>query len=167
MVRSPDASRAGTVVLVCCLLLGLSLAGCLGVGDATERGGTQTGVDTPNQTATPTDIHTADRTASPTETPTAPSDTDAEERALAAEEEYITDRLENAACVNSWGLTDYGGIPENATVSERSEDGVTVEVTHPYWYGTDSKEVDAGTRAEYLVTEESVQRVDGDELEPC
>lgn len=154
MASCPPRS-ARTIVLVCCLLVGLSLGGCLGSSDAGGANGT------------PTDASPADRNVTSTDEPVNLNDTDLEERVLATEEDYITERLESAPCVNSWGLTSYGGIDENATISERTDDGTYVEVSHPYWYGTDSEEVDAGTHARYLVSNDAVQRVDGDDLSPC
>lgn len=98
-----------------------------------------------------------------------PASTDerAVERALAAEEEYVVSALESAPCVESWGLTPYGGIEANGTVTDRTDGRVVVTVTHPYWYGTDELEADGGTEARYRVTAGSVERLDGTELEPC
>lgn len=96
-----------------------------------------------------------------------PTDERAVERALAAEEEYVVSALESASCVESWGLTPYGGIEENGTVADRTGEGVVVTVTHPYWYGTEELESDGGTEARYRVTAGSVERLDGTELAPC
>ena len=92
---------------------------------------------------------------------------DARARALAAEEAHVTQRLENASCVRDWGLTGYVGIEEEATVVERTTDGVRVSVTHPYWYSTNETEGDGGSRAVYLVTPKRVQRLNGDDVTPC
>lgn len=154
-MTTPPSHAPRTVLLACCLLVALPLSGCLDGGDASGDGATLTG-DGPT-----------DRNDTPTDRPTVPSDAGPEERALAAEEDYIVDRLEGAPCVESWGLTDYGGIEENATIDERTEDGVYVDASHPYWYGTDRAEVDGGTFARYLVTDDTVQRIEGDDLEPC
>lgn len=95
------------------------------------------------------------------------TDEEAKERALTVEEDHITEQLENASCVSDWGLTAYGGIEENATVSNRTADGVRVEVTHPYWYSAEQDEVDGGSNALYLVTAETVQRNNGTDVSPC
>lgn len=88
-------------------------------------------------------------------------------RVLAAEEAYITDQLENASCVEEWGLTDYGGWGKGATVISQSADGVYVKVRHPYWYGTGELESDGGSEATYLVTDDETQRLSGTNVTPC
>ncbi|WP_152529726.1 hypothetical protein [Candidatus Halobonum tyrrellensis] len=95
------------------------------------------------------------------------SDDEATERALAAEEVYIRTQLKEASCTESWGLESYTGVETEATVSERTADGVRVSVTHPYWYSTATTEADGASRATYLVTAESIQRVDGDSIISC
>lgn len=124
------------------LILALGITGCLGPA-------TQTGTPEPNKSTTP----------EPNES--------AEERALAAEEAYLEAQLRNASCVESWGTDATVGIEEEATTVNRTEDGVYVEVTHPFWYGTDRVEADSGSTAIYLVTPESVERIRGDEVSPC
>ena len=89
------------------------------------------------------------------------------ERALAAEETYLEAAFRNASCVESWGTEATVGIDRGATVVNRTADGVYVEVTHPYWYGTDDTEADGGSNALYLVTSETVHRVRGDDVSPC
>ncbi|HKL30089.1 MAG TPA: hypothetical protein VJ898_12605 [Natrialbaceae archaeon] len=90
------------------------------------------------------------------------------ERALATEEGYLEAVFRNASCVESWGTDATVGIDREATVVNRTADGVYVEVTHPYWYGTDDNtEVDDGSNALSLVTSETVHRVRGDEVSPC
>jgi len=94
------------------------------------------------------------------------SDEKAKKRALDAEEEYVFEHLQNAPCLTSWGTA---GTPARkaATVIKRTTEGVRVEVTHPYWFSTNDMEVDATSRAVYLVSPDSVQRVSGDEIDPC
>lgn len=92
---------------------------------------------------------------------------EARERALDAERAHITEQLENASCVEGWGLENYGGIEKSATVTNRTADGVSVEVTHPYWYGTETVESDGGSNARYLVTADTVRRIDGTDVSPC
>ncbi|MFC6952384.1 hypothetical protein [Halorubellus litoreus] len=95
------------------------------------------------------------------------SNDDATERALDAEEASITERFENASCVESWSLTSYVGIDEEATVLNRTADGVYVNVTHPLSYATDDEEADVATDATYLVTENETRRVSGTNVSPC
>lgn len=142
-----------TVVLLCCLLSNPAIAGCLGVADVGDSDRTEVGElnGTETRGSDGTDV----------------GDEEAKERALAAEEDYLTSQFENASCIEEWGLTAYGGIAENATISNRTVDGVYVEVTHPYWYGTGQDEVDYGSTALYLVTPDNVQRIDGDDISPC
>ncbi len=91
----------------------------------------------------------------------------ATERALDAEEAYITDRFEDAPCVESWSPTSFVGIEEEATVVNRTADGVHVDVTHPVSYATDDEEADVATDATYLVTEDAVRRLGGTNVSPC
>lgn len=95
------------------------------------------------------------------------SNGDAKERALSAEEDYIAEELESAACVESWGLTSYAGVEAEARVTNRTDDGVYVSVRHPYWYSTEEVEADVGSEARYLVTGEATERVGGTEVSPC
>ena len=82
----------------------------------------------------------------------------AKERALSAEEEYITRQLQNTSCDRHWDM--YGATGEKqATVINRTADGVYVDVVDPYYVTTDAEEVDAISEAQYFVTEEIVQRV--------
>ena len=93
----------------------------------------------------------------------APNATD---RALAAEETYVSEQLSAAECVTEWG-TDPTVEDREAAVTNRSVDGVAVNVTQPYWYGTADTDADGATAARYLVTENATTRLDGDELSPC
>jgi hypothetical protein len=106
------------------------------------------------------------------------SETDAKERALQAEESYLTARLSNASCLENWG-TSPTVTNEEATVVNRTQDGVLVAVKHPFSYTTVSTTddpdstltarsyADGASRARYLVTEEDARRVSGDEIRPC
>ncbi|WP_224450598.1 hypothetical protein [Haloprofundus salilacus] len=95
------------------------------------------------------------------------SDKDVKERALSAEERYVTTQLKNASCVNDWGLNSYIGFEKEAQVTNRSTDGVDVEVSQPYWYSTDEDDADTGSKATYFVTVEDIQRTSGDKVSPC
>lgn len=92
---------------------------------------------------------------------------EAKERALAAEEEHITERFENAPCVESWGLTSSVGQEKEATVTKWTTEGVFVEVTHPFWYSTKDVEADVESNGRYLVTPDDVQRISGTNVSPC
>lgn len=91
------------------------------------------------------------------------SDANAIERALAAEEQYVSEQLSSAECVTEWG-TDPTVEAREATVTNRSADGPAVSVTQPYWYGTTDTEADGASAARYLVSENATARGDGDEL---
>ncbi|QLH83596.1 hypothetical protein [Halosimplex pelagicum] len=91
---------------------------------------------------------------------------DAEQRALDAEERYLSAEFENASCVESWG-TSSPVVEEESSVVNRTGDGAYVEVSHPYFYGTDSDEVDGASEAVYRVTADNETRVSGDTVVPC
>lgn len=101
---------------------------------------------------------TSDSTANPVV-----SNETAKERALAAEESYLTERLQNVSCLADWGTTSTT-VSKRATVTNRTSAGVYVEVTHPYWYSTEQTDADGGTNARYVVTAESVERERGDSV---
>lgn len=154
----PRFSRRKALQTVCGFA-SLALAGC------TERM-TSSGADTPPpSSSTPTAPPTA--TAANETTTVDKTHERAKDRALTAEEEYITEQLENASCVNQWGLTDYVGWEKEASVINQSAEGVYVNVSHPYWYSTSEEEADVGTKATYLVTGDEVQRHSGMEVSPC
>ncbi|WP_227356786.1 hypothetical protein [Haladaptatus salinisoli] len=58
-------------------------------------------------------------------------------------------------------------MDERATVTERTAEGVSVEVTHPYSYSTEKTAADGGSNALYVVTPERSRRVRGDSVTPC
>jgi len=95
------------------------------------------------------------------------SNDDAKDRALAAEEQHITEQLENAPCVEGWSPTSFVGLEEAATVTNRTAEGVVVQVRHPYSYATEDEEADVESTARYLVTIEEAQRIDGTDVSPC
>lgn len=110
---------------------------------------------------------TAETTGTGTPVPrSALSDESATERALAAEESYLTTQLRRASCLEDWG-TSPTVVNEAATVTDRRADGVYVEVRHPYWYSTANAEADGGSEARYRVGPNVAERVDGDRLSPC
>lgn len=157
------SGRVRIAVLGLGILLVAVVAGCStpttritttdGASTMTTAGGTADAVETsvPTTTVSPRSISNASAT----------------ERALAAEEASLEAVFRNASCVESWGTDATVGIDREATVVNRTADGVYVEVTHPYWYGTDDTEADDGSHALYLVTPETVHRVRGDDVSPC
>ncbi|QIO25543.1 hypothetical protein [Haloarcula sp. JP-L23] len=95
------------------------------------------------------------------------SNSEAKERALDAEEQHITEQFENASCVESWSPTSFVGLEKGATVTNRTTEGVYVEVTHPYSYSTKKEEADVESTARYLITPDDVQRIHGTDVSPC
>ncbi|WP_058366176.1 hypothetical protein [Haloparvum sedimenti] len=128
-------------------------AGCLGAPPASD------GTESPTATRT--------ETPTPTPTPNPPvGDEEATERALAAEEAYLQDRLSAADCLENWGTTPTTASREAAVVAHTDEH-VRVELQHPYWYSTASAEADSASEAVYEVTADDERRVEGDEIQPC
>ena len=150
-MSDPRPRRA--VLALCASAVGLG-AGCL------DRSPTDGGDD--DATTQPDDATTEPATVSSSEV----SDEEAKDRALAAEEEYLKGELENASCLNGWGTTP-STASESAEVVDRSADGVTVSITHPYWYGTDNVEADGASNAFYVVTEDESRRASGTDIDPC
>lgn len=95
------------------------------------------------------------------------TDEEARERALAAEEQHITEQLGNASCVESWSPTSPVGLEEEVTVTNRTDEGVYVVVKHPYSFATEQQEADTESEARYLVTPEDVNRISGTKVSPC
>lgn len=139
---------------------GLGTAGCFGDSRTDPAAAESTHSKTADDATTET---TATRTTVP---PAVVSDADAKERALAAEEAYLTERLRSASCLSNWG-TYPTTASKRATVADRTADGVRVEVVHPYSYSTDRTEADGASRAVYAVTADDAERVSGDAVSPC
>lgn len=106
-----------------------------------------------------------------------PSD-EARERALSAEEDHLSERLRDATCLEDWGVGS-GTVVESATVENRTDHGVHVRVTHPYWYeqGHDASDdperrvatshADAVSEATYRVSPDATTRLQGTTVGPC
>lgn len=157
------------------------LGGCPGAGestptDAADGGAAESTAESPtgrqdSPTATPTTTPTTTPTetdvSTPRPTPTdAPAVRDAKDRALAAEEAFITRRLENAACLDEWGFS-APVVDKEASVVERTGETFVVDVQHPYWYTEGETHADTGSEARYEVGPETVERVRGDDVSPC
>jgi hypothetical protein len=94
------------------------------------------------------------------------SDADAEERVQQAEKAFVVGQLSDADCLEDW--SEYGvTAADEATVRERRENGVVVDVREAYSYWTQEDEVDAVVESVYLVTENDEARIDGDAVAPC
>lgn len=105
------------------------------------------------------------------------TDDAATDRALSAEERHISARLSNVSCLSEWGVGS-ATVVESANVENRTDGGVHVRVTHPYWYeqvhqpadpnvsGAVSH-ADAAAEATYRVTGEETTRLQGTTVAPC
>lgn len=89
-----------------------------------------------------------------------------EERALSAEEAFLTERFRNASCLTNWGVSPKSPSTQTVIV-ERTAEEVRVEVTLTFYYTTEDLEVDGASNALYVVTVDSTERVRGDEISPC
>lgn len=151
---------------VAVLLLVLS-AGCVTVGS-----GPSTPTGTTGDSASVSDASdVSPATDAPGETPLPQSvlgNGTARTRALDAEEDYVTRRLRNADCVDSWGVYDAGGSrPKEATVLDRRAEGVVVNVTHPFWWGNERVDDDDFSKAAYRITTGDTHRISGRTIDPC
>lgn len=94
----------------------------------------------------------------------------AEQRALAAEEEYVVSHLEDEDCLETWGANEGAGSTGSA-ITGVTLGGVRVNVTMPYAYSVQTEEgplhADLDTRASYEVTLTDVRRISGDDVAPC
>jgi len=160
----PSGPSRRTVLRSCGLLLGFGAAGCLDVtpGESDSDAGSTATTDDATTAAPTTDATSPPETVAPAEVP----DSEAKERAFAAEEAYLTERLEAADCLQNWGAT-ASTASEDATVVERNADGVRVNVRHPYWYSTERVDADTRSIARYLVDAERAERLYGSDVDPC
>ncbi|WP_411966930.1 hypothetical protein [Haloferax sp. YSSS75] len=137
----------------------VGLAGCLG----DESTGSDESTETTHSETMDLQTTTEFQTGTPQTEDAGPT---VEARALAAEERYLESRLQNASCLLSWGTT-ATTASEEATIVSRSDDGIVVDVTHPYWYSKEGEEADIVSEAFYLVNETGVERTSGDDVSPC
>ncbi|RDI72762.1 hypothetical protein [Halopelagius longus] len=159
---SPTRSRRD-VLRLAGIAVAFGTGGCLGTSSTDDSAGDSDALNTTTSTT-----HSPSATSElTTVSPSVLSNEEARERALTAEETHITEAFENASCVEGWGLTSYVGQEKDATVTDRTAEGVVVEVTHPFWYSTEQVEADARSNARYLVTAEGTRRLDGDDVSPC
>jgi hypothetical protein len=93
------------------------------------------------------------------------------QRALAAEEDYVADRLSDTLCLTDWGVNEGAGPSRDASITGLSTSGVRVHVTVPYAYTTESDGepvfADTTSEATYVVTPVTTRRVSGDDLPAC
>jgi hypothetical protein len=91
----------------------------------------------------------------------------AESRALDAETEYIRKQLENASCLDEWGIGTYTAEAYGRvqTVTDR---GYVVDVQRPFSWEHEGSIVDGVAQARYVVNEnETVQLEAGSIDSPC
>ncbi|MFT4885736.1 MAG: hypothetical protein ACI8U4_003264 [Natronomonas sp.] len=93
-----------------------------------------------------------------------------EQRALAAEEDYVAAQLEDESCLTDWGTRE-GAATQRAEVTGVSDEGIRVKVRLPYAYTTEqdgeTMHADAVSEATYAVTRTDARRVRGDDISPC
>lgn len=154
--------RRRSVLLTGMGLVGTTLAGCIAPSD---DGSPNESVDrSPRDQDTPADGSPATETKPIADR----SEGDLEDRALQAEAEYLTENLEAAHCVDSWTLSSTTGRTPDATVTNRTDERAYVETTHPYSYqapGIAADDIDVS--AVYRLTNDAIQRVEGDDVAPC
>jgi hypothetical protein len=94
----------------------------------------------------------------------------AEQQALNAEREHITNRLDDATCLDEWGV-DAGTVRKSARVTGVTARGVRVRVTMPYAYRVEQDGeplfADTASDATYVVSLRGAHRMSGDRIEPC
>jgi len=129
---------SGSKVICIVLLSGIVLSGC--VGDQTQD----------EVTGTSPDI----------------SGTEVEDRVLEAEQTYVEQQLNNASCLAEWGTEPVVGS-RNVTIENHASEGVYANVRFPYWYSTGDTTHDSISNSKYLVSNNSVDRLDGPQIEPC
>ncbi|SDX38707.1 hypothetical protein SAMN05443574_14110 [Haloarcula vallismortis] len=93
-------------------------------------------------------------------------ESEATDRALEAETEYVSARLQNASCL-TYGETGEFTTSAEATVINRTQDGVVVNVQRPYSWEKDGTVADLVSNASYLVTENQTIRRSGTSIAPC
>ena len=137
--------RALLLAIVC----SLALTGCstLSDGPATPKSAVTSGQETP----------TIDAQVNVSE---------ARERALNSETDYVTARLQNASCLDSWDVGSFTVGPK-VTVVNHSDRGITVRVRRPYSTAKGEAVYDAEHYARYLVTKTGTERLSGDTVAPC
>ena len=146
-------SRVLLVVLL------VTLAGCAGgeTGTPGETSSTTPGSDFDSgSNRTPTAM------AAP-EPPADLTNESAKRVALEAERAHVFDVLrEHTDRFSEWGVGAWSN--PDAVVIDETDGGVYVEVEMPYSYQAGASYVDAVATATYLVSEDEVRRVDGEEI---
>ena len=149
--------RLRSRVLLVVLLV--TLAGCAGgeTGTPAETSSTTPGSDFDSgSNRTPTAI------AAP-EPPADLTNESAKRVALEAERAHVFDILrEHTDRFSEWGVGAWSN--PDAVVIDETDGGVYVEVEMPYSYQAGASYVDAVATAVYLVSEDEVRRVDGEEV---
>ena len=86
--------------------------------------------------------------------------------ALDHEEAYVHNRLRNASELTYFSVRAGYVMSVESEVLNESDGGVYVRVQMPYSTGTENSTGDGGTNAVYFVSEDTVERVRGDEVSP-
>ncbi|WP_410764715.1 hypothetical protein [Haloferax sp. DFSO60] len=90
----------------------------------------------------------------------------AKQRAIAHEETYLDTQLANESCLTSYGTAETTSRTR-ASVVDYGLTSRTVRVHHAYWFSTEELDADVSSVATYVVTLDSVRRVDGETVTPC
>lgn len=143
------------------MTLPIILTGCL-----TFEG--MTSPNTYNTTTTSTSISSpqSPSTEEPREFPDAPdtiTNSTAKQVALDYEEVYIYNVLQQEN-YSEWGVGNWND--SSATVLNRTQNGIYVQVRMPYSYQYESGYVDGVSQATYFITTETIERVKGDGIDP-
>lgn len=151
----PSAFSRRDVVELFAVALSLGTAGCLADSQNSDES-----KSTAQTTVSPSDV----------------SDDKAKILALDAEEVYLSKHFANATCLEDWGTYPTTASKE-ASVTNRTAEGVYMDVVHPFSYRTKPKEVgegkkvqteaDGASEASYLITDNSSIRLQGDAIAPC
>lgn len=130
------------------LVVAVTLAGCAGGLGLADRPAT-----------------TADRMLYP-DPPDELTSESAKAVALDYEEAYVHNRLRMASELTYFSVREGYVMSVESEVLNESDGGVYVRVQMPYSTGTEDSTGDGGTNAVYFVSEETVERVRGDEVSP-
>lgn len=140
------------------LVVAVTLAGCAGGLGLADRPATTDRTTTELAT-------TADRMLYP-DPPDELTSESAKAVALDYEEAYVHNRLRMASELTYFSVREGYVMSVESEVLNESDGGVYVRVQMPYSTGTEDSTGDGGTNAVYFVSEETVERVRGDEVSP-
>lgn len=110
----------------------------------------------PQESAAPPTIDSDATDVAGTTVPGVP-DERAKERALSAEEAFLSDHLQGNPCLDEWGFS-APVVTKKAVITNRTADTVVVAVRYPFWYSSGDTHVDTYSTAIYFVTAENAER---------